>query len=382
MDNSHNHLKKKEEKFRDAIFVIVSEESCPHYSVGEEIKVESYGLSVSDYKPCCLHLARQVASAVAEEEAFSGVAIGPTQKTRYNCGGCEGKIQFEYKKDKGFVTLQMQLLEEAERKRRKEHLKQYFGVLRQIKLFEPLENDALADLTTLLEFKSVPFGKVVVRKGSPGTNLFIILQGQLEVRGDDGAKLAVLGDGELFGEMSLLSAEPFLYTVVSFKASQMAILSVKNFKEILKKYPVLQMFLFKLLVDRAQAMTLKSGNIASGMTGELSEIAPVDLFQLINAARKTGTIDITLEKGRGMVFFREGEIVYAGYRKLRKKEAVIALLGMTNGHFTYTKGIPEVLGKAPPIGGFMGMMMEGVQNIDETQEANSQEDDWRDDDRG
>ena len=145
-------------------------------------------------------------------------------------------------------------------------------------------------------------------------------------------------------------------------------LSVKNFKEILKKHPVLQMFLFKLLVDRAQAMTLKSGNIASGMTGELSEITPVDLFQLINAGRKTGTIDISLEKGRGMIFFREGEIVYAGYRKLRKKEAVYALLGMTDGHFSYTKGIPDILDDAPPIGGFMAMMMEGVQSLDEKQD--------------
>ena len=41
-------MNKKEEKFRDAIFVIVNEESCPLYSVGEEIKVESYGLSMSD----------------------------------------------------------------------------------------------------------------------------------------------------------------------------------------------------------------------------------------------------------------------------------------------------------------------------------------------
>ncbi len=76
-----------------------------------------------------------------------------------------------------------------------------------------------------------------------------------------------------------------------------------------------------------------------------------------------------------MVFFREGEIVYAGYRKLRQKEAIFALLGMTSGHFVYTKGIPEVLNNAPPIGGFMGMMMEGVQNIDESQEANSQGED-------
>ena len=360
-------MKKKEEKFRDAIFVIVNEESCPIYSVGEEIKVESYGLSVSGFKPSCLYLSRQVASIVASKESFGGISRVSVQKTRYDCGGCEGLIHFEYKKDRDFATLQMKLLEEAEESRRKKHLERYFGVLRKIKLFDPLEDDALADFTVLLEFKAIPFGKVVVKKGSPGTNFFIILQGQVEVRADDGSKLVDLGAGDMFGEMSLLSAEPFLHSVVSLNTSQLALLSVKNFKQILKKHPVLQMFLFKLLVDRAQAMTLKSGNIASGMTGELSEISPVDLFQLIHAAGKTGTIDITLDKGRGMVFFREGEIVYAGFRKFRKKDAVYALLGMTRGHFSYTKGIPDILNNARPIGGFMGMMMEGVQSLDESQ---------------
>lgn len=364
-------MKKKEEKFRDAIFVVVHEESCPLYSVGDEIKVENYGLSMSDYKPGCLYLARQVASIVASKENLAGISRISTQKTRYDCGGCEGLLHFEYKKDRDYATLQMKLLEEAEEKRRKKHLQKYFGVLRKIQLFEPLEDDALSDLTVLLAFKTIPFGKIVVKKGSPGTNFFIILEGHLEVRADDGSKLVDLGAGEMFGEMSLLSAEPFSHSIVSLNTSQLAILSVKNFKEILKKYPVLQMFLFKLLVDRAQTITLKSGNIASGMTGELSEIAPVDLFQLINAGGKTGTIDITLDKGRGMVFFKDGEIVYARYRKYRKKEAVYELLGMTEGHFSYTKGIPDILQKEPPIGGFMAMMMEGVQSLDESRSLSS-----------
>ena len=224
----------------------------------------------------------------------------------------------------------------------------------------------------LLEFKILPFGKVVVKKGSPGTNFFIILHGQVEVRADDNSKLADLGAGEMFGEMSLLSAEPFSHTIVSLTTSKLAMLSIKNFKVILKKFPLLQMFMFKLLVDRAQAITLKSGNIASGMTGELSEISPVDLFQLIHTSRKTGTVNIALDQGRGMVFFREGEIVYGGYLKLRGKEAVYKLLGMKSGQFSYTKGIPDILNNVPSLGGFMGMMMEGVQSLDENQEAKSQ----------
>lgn len=365
-------MKKKEEKFTDAIFLIVDEESCPLYSAGEEIKVESYGLSLSNFKPSCLYLARKVAEIVASKETFGGFTKLPSQKTRFDCGGCEGLIHFEYKKDRDFATLQMKLLDEAAEKRRRQHLEKYFGVLRKLKLFEPLEDDALEDLTLLLEFKTIPFGKVVVKKGSPGTNFFIILQGHVEIKADDGTKLADLGDGEMFGEMSLLSAEPFQHSIFSVTTSRLAILSIKNFKEILKKYPVLQMFIFKLLVDRAQAMTIRSGNIASGMTGELSEIALVDLFQLINSSGKTGTVDLTLDKGRGMVFFREGEIIYARYLKYRNKQAVFILLGQKEGHFSYTKGIPDVLDHVKPIGSFMSMMMEGVQRIDEGDETDKQ----------
>ena len=368
-------MKKQDEKFRDAIFVIVDEESCPLYNVGEEIKVENYSLSLSNYKPGCLYLARQIASIVASKDSFGAFTKISVKKTRFDCGGCEGMIHFEFKKDRDFSTLQMKLLEEAEEKRRKKHLERYFGVLRKLKLFDPLEDDALADITLLLEFKTIPFGKVVVKKGSPGTYFYIILNGKVEKKADDGTKLTELGKGEMFGEMSLLSAEPFMHSIYSVNTARFAVLSVKNFKEMLKKYPVLQMFLFKLLVERAQALALQSGNISSGMTGELSEIAPVDLFQLINSSRKTGTIDLTLDEGRGMVFFKQGEIVYARYLKFRNKKAVYALLGIQNGHFSYTKGIPDVLDNVPPIGDFMGLMMEGVQTLDESQDLKIQGDD-------
>ena len=66
-----------------------------------------------------------------------------------------------------------------------------------------------------------------------------------------------------------------------------------------------------------------------------------------------------------MVFFKEGEIVHARFLDLRNKEAVFALVGVKSGHFIYTKGIPKELDKAPPIGGFIGIIMEGLQRIDE-----------------
>ena len=165
--------------------------------------------------------------------------------------------------------------------------------------------------------------------------------------------------------MSLLTGEPVSHSIHTLQATQVAMLSVKAFRDVIRKYPILQLFLLKMLVDRAQTMTLRSGNISSGMTGELAEISAVDLFQLINSSQKTGMIELTLGKGKALVVFKAGEIIYARFLKLRQKDAVYALLGAKAGRFCYTRGIPAELEHLPPIGGFMALLMEGVQRMDE-----------------
>jgi len=353
-------------KLCDAIFVVTDERSCPIYNVGEEFKVENLGLTVPSLKPGCLFLAQEIAKIVSSRDIISGHQKFGSPRSRFNCGGCDGLIQFEFKKERDFTTVQMKLLNETEERKRRNHLDKFFGVLRGFDIFESLDDDALIDLTLLLELRSIPFGKIVIRQGDPGSHLYIILTGGVSVIAEDGAKITEMGPGKIFGEMSLLSGEPVTNSIHTLEATQVAMLSLKNFRHVLKKYPVLQLFLFKLLVDRAQAMTLRAGKISSGMTGELAEIHPVDLFQMINSSQRTGTIEMSLEKGRASVFFKDGEIVYARFLDLRDKNAIFALLGARKGHFSFVKGIPAELSERQPIGGFMAMMMEGVQLLDES----------------
>ncbi len=305
---------------------------------------------------------------VSAKNGFGGFSKVGVQKKRYDCGGCDGLIHFEYKKEKGFATLQMKLLEEAEEKRKKNHLNKFFGVLRSLPIFKPLDDDALVDLTLLLELKTLPVDRIIVKSGSPGNYLYILLKGSVAIKSDDGAKIAELATGEVFGEMSLLSGEPVAHTIQTIEATHVAMLSTKNFKQVIVKYPILQIFLFRMLLDHLQSMTLKSGNISSGMTGELSEISAIDLFQLINSSQKTGAIELMLENGKGIVFFRKGQVVYARFFKLRDKDALFTLLEAKKGRFSYTKELPKELENRPPIGDFMGMLMEAVQRIDERQE--------------
>lgn len=364
---------RQERKFSEAIFIITEERSCPFYNVGEELKVENGSVVVPEVKPTCMILVEKLIAITTKKQTFERFSQLGVQKSNFDCGGCQGRIRFEYKKEKGFATLQMKLLSEAEARRRRQHLDKFFGRLRNFHLFESLDDDALGDLTALLELKKYPANKVVLKKGEPGTHLFVLLEGKVGVIADDGQRVAEMSKGEIFGEMSLLSGEPVSCSIHSLQETEVATLSIKNFKHVLKKYPVLQLFLLKMLVDRAQAMTLRSGNITSGMSGELDEINMVELFQLINSSQKTGTVDLILQDAKATVLFNEGELIDLKYRNLVGKEALFALLAQKSGHFTYTKGIPANMSHLAPLGSFMSLIMEGVQWIDEQAEQEWQE---------
>ena len=352
-------------KFTDAIFVVSEERNCPIYNVGEEIKVEDLCAVLPEAKAVCMILVEKLISITLKKQSFEHFSQLGAKKSKFDCGGCKGMIHFEYKKEKGFSTLQMKLLSEAEDRKRKRHLDKFFGKLRNFQLFESLDDEALYDLAELLDFKKYARDKVVLKEGEPGAHLFVLLSGKVGVIGDDGTRLAEMGKGEIFGEMSLLSGEPVSCSIYSLSETEAALLSVKNFKHVMKKYPVLQLFLLKMLVDRAQAMALRSGNIASGMAGELSEINTIELLQLINSSQKTGRIELLFDDAKATIHFVDGELVHVQYRDLLDKDALFAVLAKKEGHFAYTKGVPLELENKEPFGGFMGLIMEGVQFVDE-----------------
>lgn len=356
-------------EFRNAIFVVTEERSCPIYNVGEELHVEDACTIFPEAKPVCMILVEKLMGITERKKGIERLPQFAAQRAQFDCGGCQGLLRFAYKKEKGFATLQMKLFSETEERRKKLQLDQFFGKLRKFQLFESLDDEALLDLTELLDLKKYPKGKIVLKQGEPGTHLFILLSGSVGVIGDDGQRLAEMGKGDIFGEMSLLSGDPVSYSIHSLLDTEAALLSVKNFKFVLKKNPVLQLFLLKMLVDRVQAMALRSGNITSGMSGELSEVGIVELFQLINSSQKTGRINFIFDGAKATVYFNEGEFVKVRYKELTDKEALFALLAKRNGHFSYSKGLPTGVKSVEPFGGFMGLIMEGVQSVNE-QELN------------
>jgi small-conductance mechanosensitive channel/CRP-like cAMP-binding protein len=86
-------------------------------------------------------------------------------------------------------------------------------------------------------------GEQVVRQGAPGDSMFVILAGRVEVTACEGdlpaVRLAVLGPGDFFGEMSLMTGAPRVATVTTLEETRLLEVCKTSFGRILEAKPSL-----------------------------------------------------------------------------------------------------------------------------------------------
>lgn len=354
-------------QFRNGIFIITEEDHCPLYNVREEFKVSGGILTLPASKPTCLTLTKELLALTSADGSYEKFSHGKNQKAKFECGGCTGLIRFEYKKDKGFATLQMKLLVAAERREKIKGTSTFVGLLRSVPIFSSLSADDLLDLATLLELNDYPWQFPIAQKGDPGDRLFILLSGKAEVIDDHGVALAELKKGEVFGEMSLLSGDRVSTTIMTAEPCKVGVMNQKNFRHVLNRFPALQVFFYKLLVSRITKMNMqRAEELSSGMVGQLSDISPVELCQMINSNQKTGKLNLESEDKRAIIMFNEGELVHSEIDGVSGKEAFYRILTIDNGRFNFSQGLAVREKSLDVLGGFMGMLMEGMQRLDDS----------------
>ena len=79
--------------------------------------------------------------------------------------------------------------------------------LRKIPLFSQLSDDEAKRLAAFATETSIADGQILMKQGDYSTELIAIEEGTADVL-RDGEKIASLGEGDLIGEMGLLSREP------------------------------------------------------------------------------------------------------------------------------------------------------------------------------
>src|SRR5947207_13418819 len=106
--------------------------------------------------------------------------------------------------------------------------------LRQVPLFESLDDDAAKQLCDLLETLDCEKQKVLFRAGEAGDAMYIIERGKVRISVDatNGRELTLteLGRGDFFGEMALLGdGQPRSANATASEESRLAVLSRQHF---------------------------------------------------------------------------------------------------------------------------------------------------------
>jgi CRP-like cAMP-binding protein len=95
--------------------------------------------------------------------------------------------------------------------------KEFPESLHPIPLLSTMSEAAFRRVLGTLLLRRLPVGAPVIREGEPGNSFFFVAGGELTVFATDGlgrqTQLAKLGEGAVFGEMALLSAQPRTATV-------------------------------------------------------------------------------------------------------------------------------------------------------------------------
>lgn len=151
------------------------------------------------------------------------------------------------------------------------------NILRKISFFKSLPVSELQNLAGLMRLKVYDKHETIFREGDVGDALFIIKEGKAKVvvRGEDGSEIviAILSNGDFFGEMSLFSDLPRSADVISMEYGEFWVLSKNDFLSLIGRSPVLAIELLKEMSYRQRVTNEKLENIAlHGVEGQIENM--------------------------------------------------------------------------------------------------------------
>jgi CRP-like cAMP-binding protein len=104
--------------------------------------------------------------------------------------------------------------------------------LRNIGLFGALSDDVLGVLSGMLTVVIPEIGEVIFREGDEGNAMYVVLSGEVEVtkasRNGVDARVAMLGPGDWFGEMSIVDIQPRSATVRAIAPARLVRISAAD----------------------------------------------------------------------------------------------------------------------------------------------------------
>ncbi len=171
------------------------------------------------------------------------------------------------------------------------------SLLRRVPLFEVLKDDDLEAIARVTITRSYDKDQVIILAEEEGDALFIIADGQVKVSivSEDGREviLSLLGEGAVFGELSLLDGKPRSANVVATRNTKLYMVRRADFLQLIYTVPQIAVGLLAELAARLRKTDRKIEGLALlDVTSRISET----LLQLADEQGSETTFGVSLEE--------------------------------------------------------------------------------------
>lgn len=137
--------------------------------------------------------------------------------------------------------------------------------LRRVPLFAHLSEQEIAVVGQAARERNYPKNSIILFEDDPGDALYVVVAGQVKVVliGEDGREviLAVLKEGDFFGEMSLIDDQPRSAHVIAMEDAELLVLRRHEFLQCMQEMPRIALGLLQALSRRLRRADDKIGGL-------------------------------------------------------------------------------------------------------------------------
>ena len=127
--------------------------------------------------------------------------------------------------------------------------------LAKVELFEGFTKAELHRVAELVEEVEAEAGAVLVEQGKPGTEAYIVMEGEAAFE-MGGERKGTIGPGEPIGEMSLIDNRPRVGTVRAVTPMKLLVLDASQFRKLLDEMPKANRAVMSKLTERIRKLDL------------------------------------------------------------------------------------------------------------------------------
>jgi len=219
-------------------------------------------------------------------------------------------------------------------------------VLRRAPLFASLDDEAFAALTKEITEVDLSRGATLFYEGDPGDQLYFIVSGKMKLgrTASDGREnlVAVMGPGEIFGEMALFDPSPRSTSATAVSETRLAGLKHENLRKVIQHSPEVSAQLLQALARRLRRTNENLADLVfSDVPGRVAkalldladrfgrpatdgilvahELTQEELAQLVGASRETVNKALAEFVQRGWIRLEARAVVILDLQRLKQR---------------------------------------------------------------